>query len=308
MSFERDSRVTYLEVRGLPLPRVAVLALAMLTLGCPNKSKSKEGDPLVIAEIEVIDRSSPSEKLAEMTPRSVRLKVEQWLRSSPKLKVDATRKGAVYRLRIEFGIGAQQTDDGPVTVALVSGRAAVLGDSEAIVLQSSAITSMSGKARAAQDKAIQLNQTLKDVIGDISYQAELVVAPEADLVAALSATREDRLLSALEIVAMRRPKSALPQLTRLLKHQKERVVDRAIGALVAIGDRKAVKPLTQLAKFSDTRRLAKLIDGVGSLGGKQAVDYLSFIAVGHEDADIRNLSREALQRMKRKSPGKSPER
>jgi len=181
----------------------------------------------------------------------------------------------------------------------------VVGNSDSIVLQSSAITSMSGKARPTKDKAAQLNQTLKEVIGDITYQAKLVMGSEAQLVAALSEADEDRLLSALEIVAMRRPKSALPRLTQLLNHKKERVVDRTIGALVSIGDRKAVKPLTKLAKFSDARRLAKLIDGVGTLGGKQAVDYLSFIAVGHENADIRNLSREALQRMKRKSPKKT---
>ena len=37
---------------------------------------------------------------------------------------------------------------------------------------------------------------------------------------------------------------------------------------------------------------------------KEAKDYLEFVAVGHEDADIRNLAREALQRMQRKFEGK----
>ena len=140
---------------------------------------------------------------------------------------------------------------------------------------------------------------------DLVFQAGLSVANKERLVAALSKTRDtQKLAAAVDIVAVRRVSGAVPSLIKLLSHEKSSVVDRAVGALIAIGDRRAVKPLTRLSKFQDTARLAKLLDGIASLGGDDATSYLKFVASGHDDEDIRFMATEALERMKRASSNK----
>jgi HEAT repeat protein len=135
---------------------------------------------------------------------------------------------------------------------------------------------------------------------DVLYQARLVIGPPARLAQALRERKDTaRLAAAVEIAGLRRAREAVPALIELLRHQDEQISDRAIGALVAIGDRAAVKPLTRLSSFQDTARMAKVLDAIGSLGGQEARDYLEFVSSGHEDADIRNLAAEALERMSR---------
>jgi len=94
---------------------------------------------------------------------------------------------------------------------------------------------------------------------------------------------------------------ALPRLVELLQSPDELVRDGAIGALVALRDRRAVKPLTQLAEFKDLDLMRRIIDAVGAIGGDEAHDYLELVATGHQVPIIRELAQQALARMERKA-------
>jgi HEAT repeats len=94
---------------------------------------------------------------------------------------------------------------------------------------------------------------------------------------------------------------ALPRLVELLGSPDELVRDGAIGALVALRDRRAVKPLTQLAEFKDLDLMRRIIDAVGAIGGDEAHDYLELVATGHEVPIIRELAQQALGRMDRRA-------
>jgi hypothetical protein len=156
------------------------------------------------------------------------------------------------------------------------------------------------------ESAGQMKLAVRQALMDIDFQAELALGSKEHLVKALETAKDhQRLLTAIDIVALRRARKAVPRLIALLKHRDQRISDRAIGALVALGDRSAVKPLTRLAKFEDTEKLAKLIDGIGALGGAEAKSYLEFVAGGHPDADIRDLAAEALRRTRRMREGAS---
>lgn len=94
---------------------------------------------------------------------------------------------------------------------------------------------------------------------------------------------------------------ALPRLVELLRSPDELVRDGAIGALVGLRDRRAVKPLTQLAEFKDLDLMRRIIDAVGAIGGDEAHDYLELVATGHEVPIIRELAQQALARLERKA-------
>jgi hypothetical protein len=94
---------------------------------------------------------------------------------------------------------------------------------------------------------------------------------------------------------------ALPHLVEQLRSPDELVRDGAIGALVALRDRRAVKPLTQLAEFKDLDLMRRIIDAVGAIGGDEAHDYLELVATGHEVPIIRELAQQALARLDRKA-------
>jgi hypothetical protein len=74
--------------------------------------------------------------------------------------------------------------------------------------------------------------------------------------------------------------------------------DAALGAVVAMGDRSAIKALADSRQMRDSYEMGKVVDAVASLGGQEAKDYLSFVAETHDDPDIRKMANAALLRLK----------
>jgi hypothetical protein len=270
----------------------------LLVTACPKEEDHARR--LTITKVEVFDRTPPPDRVAGLTEEKVRGWVTRKLEAASALKLaDQPGKKDGYQLKVELGVGRKQEG----WALLIAARAAAPDDLEGIALQANAVRSVNAKPELGQ-----MRHAVETAMADIAYQARLVVGDEAALVRALAQEKEAaRLAAAVEIAAVRRVKRTVPALIKLLTHRDARVADRAIGALVAIGDRRAVKPLTRLSKFSDTEKMAKLIDGIGSLGGSEAKEFLEFVESGHEDADIRNLAAEALERMKRRDQAKNQE-
>jgi hypothetical protein len=59
----------------------------------------------------------------------------------------------------------------------------------------------------------------------------------------------------------------------MLKSEDHALRDRAIGALAAIGDPRAVRPLTEVARFRDLTDLPKVLDALATIGGPEARAY-----------------------------------
>ena len=185
-------------------------------------------------------------------------------------------------------------------MAVVAAEGRVPGALDAPRLQAQAVGPLLERANRARVKQ-NLLRLLDTVLDDLVFQAGLVTAPVEDVVRSLKQTRDvQRLSAAIEICSVRRLKQAVVPLIGMLSHKNQEVVDRAAGALIEIGDRRAVRPLTRLSKLQDTARLAKLLDGIATLGGSEAASFLEFVASGHEDEDIRFMAAEALERMKRR--------
>lgn len=236
-----------------------------------------------------------------------KVELERWVREEiargPSLLLEreeakseglAGRDRGAVRLRVKVGrVGDHEGQS--VGMVSVSARRARAIDGPS--LQSSVAFPLAGTNKRQRER---LRRAVAQAVSDVDFQAMLSFGGEKQVLDALTRLEDEhRILSAIDVAALKKVRRAVPILVRLLKHRDERVADRAVGALVAIGDRRAVGPLTRLAKFEDTEKVAKLIDGIAALGGAEARSYLEFVAGGHPDPDIRDLASEALRRTRR---------
>lgn len=139
-------------------------------------------------------------------------------------------------------------------------------------------------------------RTVQDTAEALGSQVRLLGADRALLLATLQRKDLDPDLRsvAIALVGLRKEREALPVLIELLKDPEAEVRDKAIGALIEIGDRRAVKALAQSAAFHDTFELGKILEAVAALGGDEARSYLEFVAAGHQSAEIREEAKVAL--------------
>ena len=291
--------------RALLLISVACLA-ASVGPGCRGK-KAQPAEParLRVAQIEAQDRTAVPDRIIGIDRDTLGGWMRDRLRRAAEVQLEeggAAAPGA-YRLALELGVGERGAEEGEAQgrVVVASLRGTVPGGADTVELQASTVKPLS---RGTRDEVGTVRKIVEVLVDDVLFQGRLAVGPPELLVHALGERKDTaRLSAAVEIAGVRRARQAVPALIQLLQHKDEQISDRAIGALVAIGDRSAVKALTRLSSFEDTARMAKVLDAIGSLGGQEARDYLEFVSTGHEDADIRNLAAEALERMTRAGPG-----
>jgi hypothetical protein len=149
-------------------------------------------------------------------------------------------------------------------------------------------------------------RALDDAASALSLRDGIRRGDEPTVIAALTSDDADVRAEAFRAVGLRHLQGALPRLTELLRSPDHELRDEAIGALVELGDRRAVKPLVDLVEFSDLDMMRRIIDAVGMIGGDEARDYLEFVASGHETPAVRELAAAALDRLKRREQKTPP--
>ena len=92
----------------------------------------------------------------------------------------------------------------------------------------------------------------------------------------------------------------MPTLLKLLSDDEEPIRDAALGALIAMRDRRAVRELTRTRSLRDRREMRKIIEAISILGGQEADEYLSFVAATHDDDEIRAEAAAARARMQKR--------
>lgn len=141
-------------------------------------------------------------------------------------------------------------------------------------------------------------RTTEDLLAGYVARQRLWTVDEAQIGKVLGAEDDELRLEAIRIAGARKLKGQLPALLRLLSDKDEATRDAALGAVVAMGDRSAIKALADSRQMRDSYEMSKLVDAVASLGGPEAMDYLSFVAETHDDPDIRKMAQAALERLK----------
>ena len=144
-----------------------------------------------------------------------------------------------------------------------------------------------------------LERTSEDVAKGYLARQKLWEAGAAELASALDSADSDRRVEALRIVASRKVPGQTESLLRLLADEDENVRDAAMGALVALRERRAVKVLTESRSMRDKREMQKILSAIAVLGGSEARDYLSFVAQNHDDDEVRAMAKQALDTLDR---------
>ena len=139
-----------------------------------------------------------------------------------------------------------------------------------------------------------------DLIDGFAARRRLHAAPAAAVHAALIADGGELRDEAIRVAGERKLRDEGPALLKLLDDPDEPTRDAALGALIALGDRRAVAVLTRSRSLRDRREMRKIIEAVAILGGQEADDYLSFVAASHDDDDIRAAAAAARERMLRR--------
>lgn len=88
-----------------------------------------------------------------------------------------------------------------------------------------------------------------------------------------------------------------------VRQQREILIilrDSAIGALIEIGDRAAVRPLLDSVTFLDSTEMGKVMEAVATLGGDEAKSYLRFVSSSHPEPKLRDEAKAALERLERR--------
>jgi HEAT repeat protein len=126
--------------------------------------------------------------------------------------------------------------------------------------------------------------------------------PQAQLLKEVGTVSQDAAVRgvAMQLLGQRKVVAAVPALIDALKEPKGELRDQAIGALVAIGDRRAVRPLLNAVQFMDRVEMGKVLEAAAALGGEDARSYLVFVAQSHSDAGLRQEAKDALARLERK--------
>jgi hypothetical protein len=139
-----------------------------------------------------------------------------------------------------------------------------------------------------------------DLIEDLAARRRLADGPVAGVEAALQADGGSLREEAIRAVGERRLKAEAPLLLKLLGDPDEATRDAALGALIALGDRRAVTELARTRSLRDRHEMHKIIEAISILGGQEADDYLSFVAASHDDDDIRAAAAAARARLQRR--------
>jgi hypothetical protein len=112
--------------------------------------------------------------------------------------------------------------------------------------------------------------------------------------------------AALRALADRKAKVAVPGLIARLEDPDPDRVRWAIGALLEIGDRRAVSPLIDLMRGKDAAFSSELLFAIGALGGEEAQAYLYTVAQGHEQPSVRRAAQQALDELLARASHDSP--
>ena len=116
----------------------------------------------------------------------------------------------------------------------------------------------------------------------------------------LDSAEPDEQILAARLLARDRVTAAVESIGKLLGDPREHVAEAAAEALGDMGDEGAVPVLIRSMNPRALRSEVRAIEAMARIGGVEASAYLEMTAEGHENPEVRELSRSALERMRKK--------
>ena len=220
-------------------------------------------------------------------PVQMRLEIERAQRTlAPVPVVQPNDTGPVEREMAVVAVSLEMTSTGPqgdVDRLLAEGEAR---------RPTGADDSMDPAARhAATDAA--LDAAMLEAVLALRDQIDARRKTDAQLIADLDAKDPRVRDSAIRGLADRRSPAGVPQLIARLSDPNPDVARRAAGALISIGDRRAVGPLIETTHKRRPEDVGPILYAIASLGGPEAEAYLFTLESGSPDEEIRRAAKGA---------------
>jgi hypothetical protein len=302
----------------------SAIALLLAVLAGPSckRNQSAPAAPARprLASVAVRDLTPPEGAPAHLDTDALEQAVRARLLATGQFETDPARAdggaGGVARAMIAVGIDGAEVGEKGVARARVAVRietrpsdapAAVDESLEAAAEQPYAVPrkgAAASDAGAAPPKQAVFERLVRRLAGDLidgfGARRRLRTATPAELRAAVAADGGELRLEAIRTIGQRHLTSESDALLALLDDPEETTRDAALGALIALGDRRAVSSLTRSRSLRDRREMRKIIEAIAILGGQEADDYLSFVASSHDDDEIRAAAAAARARLQRR--------
>jgi hypothetical protein len=276
--------------------------------------------------VTVRDLTPPEAAPARLDTDALERALRERLLATGQFQTDAARAdggaGGVTRALIGVAIDSAQVGDKGVARAHVALRletrpqdapAAVDENLEAGAEQPYAVprkgTTATPDGGAPAKQALFERLVLRvagDLVDGFGAKRRLRQATPAELRAAMTADAGELRLEAIRAVGERHLASESDALLALLDDPDEPTRDAALGALITLGDRRAVTALTRSRSLRDRHEMRKIIEAIAILGGQEADDYLAFVASSHDDEEIRAEAAAARARLQRREAEAHP--
>ncbi len=293
-------------------PRPALLTLtssaASLVLACvafsdAGCSKAVSG-AIAVESVQVSDGNLAGNPELALGAAAAQRDVTAALEGSGKFAMRS--RGAHVRLEVEHArrVPGAGMPDRELAEVMVSLELVPESDGDRLLAEGIARKPAAAEGVDADARVAAFESALRAAVHEaalaLAYQVEARKKNDAELVRDLGA-QDPRLRDyAVRVLADRRNPAAVPSLIGRLGDESPVIVQRAIGALVTIGDRRAVRPLIELTRRKPPQIVSQILYGLGSLGGSEAESFLYTLESGAPDEEVRRAAAEAFADLHRK--------
>ena len=295
-------------------PAKSLAALALAAAAC---RPSSPGRGLVVGSIAVSEATLLGKPEIAESSENLRKEVRAALEASGRFSV---REGGPVRIQLEIEraqrtlappavfdpakpLVEQEVADVAVTLELTTTGGQ--GEIERLLAEgaarkpTNADDSLDPAARhAAFDAA--LDAALRDAVAALGTQLDARGKTDDELIRDLTVSDPRLRDYAIRVLADRRSPAAVPQLIARLQDPTPEVARRAAGALIAIGDRRAVTPLIEMTRHRRAEDVGPILYAIASLGGPEAEAFLFTLESGAPDEETRRAAKGAYQDLLRR--------
>jgi hypothetical protein len=295
-------------------PGKSLAALALAAAACRPSASNRA---LVVGNIVVSEAGLLGKPEIGESSENLRKELGAALEASGRF---AVREGGPVRVQLEIDraqrtlappaafnparpVAEHEVADVGVTLEMTSTSAQ--GEIERLVAEgmarkpTNADDSLDPAARHTAFKAA-LDAALADAVAALGAQLDARHKTDDELLKDLTAPDPRARDYAIRMLADRRSPAAVPQLIARLQDPTPEVARRAAGALIAIGDRRAVTPLIELTRHRRAEDVGPILYAIASLGGPEAEAFLFTLESGAPDEETRRAAKGAYEDLVRR--------
>lgn len=276
-------------MKGVPGVTLGLL-VALGLWGCHH------GPKVYVTRAEVASAGIPKSGWCGLTSQTLRAHLLARLRAFPHFELvgpklpGKKRTAPKQAARFEVLLVPIGPAGGKVTAAVILRR---VKDGVGVRYQLGAQEAVPKGASAGVEKAAAL-RAVDSALDAARLRIDALGKPSADLLEDARSQDPRVRAFALRTLADRGNRAAIPGLVKALGTTDPFELRRTLGALVELKAKKAVPEMIDASRGKSLELRRELIYAIGQIGGEDARGYLGVVAVGADQAALRNAAHQAL--------------